>query len=87
MTYKVLLSKTASKTYNKMPPKLRKSMDRCLDYLKDGPRHNPNVRELKGLPNTYPYQIGGWRILCEIEEEAGEVRIYQIGPRGDVYKH
>jgi mRNA interferase RelE/StbE len=87
MTYKVFLSKTAYKTYSKLPPKLRKGIDRCLDYLKDDPRHNPNAKGLKGIADSYRCQVGGWRVIYEVDDEAKEVRIYQIRPRGDVYKH
>lgn len=87
MSYQVLLSKTARKTYDKLPPKLRKGADRAIEYLKNDPTHNPNARALKGETGSYRYQIGGWRILYEVIEEAREVRIYDIGPRGDVYKH
>jgi mRNA interferase RelE/StbE len=87
MSYQVLLSKTARKTYDKLPQKLQKGVDRAIEYLKVNPLHNPNARSLKGETGSYRYQIGGWRILYEVYEEAREVRIYDIGPRGDVYKH
>jgi mRNA-degrading endonuclease RelE of RelBE toxin-antitoxin system len=34
MSYQVLLSKTARKTYDKLPPKLQKGVDRAIEYLK-----------------------------------------------------
>jgi mRNA-degrading endonuclease RelE of RelBE toxin-antitoxin system len=61
--------------------------DRCLDYLKDDSRHNPNVKGLKEMANSYRCQVGGWRIINELDDEAEEVRIYQIRPRGDVDRH
>jgi len=87
MSYRVLMSKTAGKTYGKLSPKLRKGVDRAIDHLKTDPLHNPNTKSLKGERGAYRYQIGGWRILYEVYEDPGEVRIYDIGPRGDVYKH
>jgi len=87
MSYRVLLSKTALKTYDRLPPKLRKGVDRAIEYLKADPLHNPNAKALKGETGFYRYQIGGWRILYEVYEKPMEVRIYDIGPRGDVYKH
>lgn len=87
MSYRVLLSKTARKTYDKLPLKLRKGVDRAIEYLMADPLHNPNSKAIKGETGSYRYKIGGWRILYEVYEEAKEVRIYAIGPSGDVYKH
>ncbi len=87
MSYRILLSKSARKTYDKLPPKLRNGVDRAIGFLKVNPTQNPNTKALKGEPRSYRYQVGGWRILYEVLEEAREVRIQDIGPRGDVYKH
>ncbi len=87
MSYRVLLSKSARKTYDKLAPKLRNGVDRAIELLKANPLRNPNARALKGEARSYRYQVGGWRILYEVYEESREVRIHDIGPRGDVYKH
>ncbi len=87
MVYNVLLSKTAQKAYAKLTAKLQEGLDKCLAYLEVSPQFGPNIRGLKGNPGCYRYQVGGWRILYEVNEPAKEVRVYSIGPRGDVYKH
>ena len=46
MSYQVLLSKTARKTYDRLPQKLQKGVDRAIEYLKANPLHNPNTRAL-----------------------------------------
>lgn len=85
--YEVILTKTALKTYNRLTEKLRRSIDRCLAYLEVNPTRGPNIKKLEGEPECYRYQIGGWRILYEVDENNLTVRVYQIRPRGDVYKH
>ena len=75
MSYRVLFSKTARKTYDKLTPKLRNGVDRAIEFLKVNPMHNPNTKALKGEPHSYRYQVGGWRILYEVLEDAREVRI------------
>jgi mRNA interferase RelE/StbE len=87
MPYKVIITKSARKVYNRLPLKLRRGLDRCIVALETKPKNNPNVKKLEGCEASYRYQIGGWRILYEVDEAINEVRIYEIGSRGDVYKH
>ncbi len=37
--------------------------------------------------DCYRYQVGGWRILFKVDDLNKEVRVYDIKPRGDAYKH
>lgn len=39
------------------------------------------------MKTIYRYQVGGWRIMYEVDEAKKLVSVYDIGPRGDVYKH
>ena len=84
--YEVVLTKTAYKTYSRLTPKLRRGLDRCIEYLEVSPTRGPNIQKLKGESESYRYQMGGWRILYEVDEFQKKVRIYEIRPRGDVYK-
>lgn len=86
MPYKVMLSKTAQKVYDRQTSKLRLSIDRCISNLAISPKYGPNIRELKGYQACYRYQLGGWRILYEVSDSEMQVQVYQIRPRGDVYK-
>jgi mRNA interferase RelE/StbE len=85
MSYEVKLTKTAQKIYEKLPPKLKAGLDRCFTHLEADPWGNPNVKRLKGYLGNYRYQVGGWRILYEVEETHKVVTVYEIRPRGDVY--
>jgi len=87
VSYEVILTKTALKTYNRLTAKLRRGVDRCIAYLELSPIFGPNIKSLEGEPECYRYQIGGWRILYEVDKENSKVKVYEIGPRGDVYKH
>lgn len=85
--YRIVLTKTAQKTYERLSEKLRRGLDRCIAHLSASPTLGPNVKRLSGQPDCYRYQMGGWRILYEVDEDAATVKIYQIRPRGDAYKH
>ncbi len=87
MPYYVILTKTAQKAYDKLTGKLRHGIDRCISYLEINPTWGPNIKRLEGEPGCYRYQVGGWRILYEVDKTTKEVRIYEIRPRSDVYKH
>ena len=87
MTYKVKLTKAAKKVYIKLAPKLRTGLEKCFSQLEYDPRINSNIKKLKGHENDYRYQVGGWRIMYEIDEANKLVSVYDIGPRGDIYKH
>ncbi len=51
------------------------------------PAHGPNIKKLRGESDGYRYQVGGWRILYEVDEASKTVRVYEISPRGDACKH
>jgi mRNA interferase RelE/StbE len=87
MPYKVRLTKTAQKVYLKLPPKLRVGLEKCFAQLEYDPRIHRSIKKLKGYENDYRYQAGGWRIMYQIDEAHKLVSVYDIGPRGDVYKH
>lgn len=85
--YQVVLTKTAQKVYEKLTIKLKRSIAQCITYLEISPTWGPNIKRLKGEEGCYRYQVGGWRILYEVDKSTQEVRIYEMRPRGDVYKH
>ncbi|RJR41437.1 MAG: type II toxin-antitoxin system RelE/ParE family toxin [Deltaproteobacteria bacterium] len=87
MLYEVKLTKTARKIYLKLPPKLRIGLDNCFAKLEEEPRCHPNIKKLKGLISDYRYQVGGWRVMYEIDDRNRLVTVYDILPRGDAYKH
>ena len=39
---------------------------------------------LRGRPG-FRLRIGGWRVIFDRHEEAREIDVLRIGPRGDVY--
>jgi mRNA interferase RelE/StbE len=87
MPYSVVLTRPALRVYQKLTYKLRVATDRCIIELEDNPKYGANIQRLKGKPDCFRYQVGGWRILYKIDEPLKEVRIYEIRTRGDVYKH
>ena len=87
MPYKVKLTKTAQKVFLKLAPKLRLGLEKCLVQLEYDPKVHQNIKKLRGYGSDYRYKVGGWRIIYEIDEANKLVKVYEIRPRGDVYKH
>jgi mRNA interferase RelE/StbE len=87
MPYRVKLTKAAQKVFIKLPVNLRSGLEKCFAQLEYDPRIHQHIKKLKGYENDYRYKAGGWRILYEIDAAQKLVIVYDIGPRGDVYKH
>lgn len=86
MHYEVKLTKMAQKVYDNLQTKLQAGLDRCFIHLEADPKRKSNIKKFRGVPGHYRYQVGGWRILYEVDETQRTVTVYEIGPRGDVYK-
>jgi len=87
MTYDVVLTKTAQKVYERLPVKLQDGIDRSLTWLEFSPKSGANVKRYEGKPGYYRYQVGGWRLVYRVDDDTREVRVFDIRPRGDIYKH
>jgi len=67
-----------------MPKNVVAQIREAVVALADAPRP-PGARKLTGYEG-YRVRVGDYRILYEIDDVAGRVRIYQIGHRKDVYR-
>ena len=83
--FKVVLTKKADNTYQRLTPKLKKGLTVVFRIFLKIQSLEANIKRLKGEPECYRYQVGGWSICYEVLEEKKEVRIYLIRPRGDAY--
>ena len=84
--YRLTIRKQAIKALLRMP-----SRDAChvrgeLEKLtRDPNRDDIDVARLRGRPG-FRLRAGSWRIIFEKDEEAREIGVLRIGPRGDIYK-
>ena len=85
--YDVVLTKTAMKAHEKLPAKLKHGVERCFIWLENFPKAGSRVKRLEGQIGCYRFQVGGWRIVYRVDDQANEVQVLDIRPRGDVYKH
>jgi mRNA interferase RelE/StbE len=85
--FEVYLSHEAEKIYLKANPKTTRLLDNCFKNLEESALLGPNIKRLKGkLEGSFRYQIGGIRVIYNVNIKLRKVFIETIGSRGDVYK-
>ncbi len=83
-SYKLLITRSASKELEAVPAKDRRRIIARIRGLEDAPRP-PGVEKLSG-DEKYRLRQGDFRILYEIQDRQLIVTVVRIGNRRDVYR-
>ena len=84
--FKVMFKKSAIKGMKKMPMKLRQKMqDEIETIAKDPAKYSGNWKPLTGS-DYWRLRVGGYRAICNIQEDVLMLLVIKVGPRGDIYK-
>lgn len=83
-SYRVLITKAASKELEAVPQKDRQRIVTRIQQLADDPRP-PGCEKLSG-EDKYRLRQGDYRILYEIVDDTLVVTVIRIGNRKDVYR-
>lgn len=85
--YEVLISHEAEKYYKGQDKNTKRRLNKCIDNLSKEPLSGSHIKRLHGkLEGKQRYEMGGFRIVYEINIKNKTVEIKSIGGRGDVYK-
>jgi len=86
--FNIILSKSAYKYLQRLPQNIRKRIATIIEEeLSQDPFSSSKIKPLHGkLEGFYRYKEGDLRIIYKVEKEQLTVYIYEIGPRGDIYK-
>ena len=85
--YEVLISHEAEKYYKGQDKNTKRRLNKCTDNLCKEPLFGPHIKRLHGeLEGKYRYELGGFRIVYEVNIKDKIVEIKSIRGRGDVYK-
>lgn len=85
--YEVLISHDAEKYYKRQDNNTKRRLNKCIDNLGKEPLSGPHIKRLHGeLEGKYRLEMGGLRIIYEVNIKKKTVEIKSIGGRGDVYK-
>ncbi|PSR17923.1 cytotoxic translational repressor of toxin-antitoxin stability system [filamentous cyanobacterium CCP3] len=90
---KVKLSKPAERFLKQLEPKLRASvltkfgiLKTCLETQKVYPPEELDIKKLKGeLTGFSRIRVGKIRIIFQVRKDTGEIFIYDVAYRGNVY--
>lgn len=77
MSYRVKLSDEAKRALVSLPGRYRQRARRTIEGLARQPRP-AGARALRDRPGRYRLRLNGWRIIYQIDEDAGIVRIIGI---------
>ena len=77
----IILSKQASKYYQKAPTQLQTKFDKAFENILKG---EGDIVVMKGEPGFFRMRVGDFTIIFSLTTNA--VVIEKIGPRGDIYK-
>jgi len=85
--YEVLVSHEADKYYKKQGRDIKQRINKCIDNLSREPLFGPHIKKLHGeLEGKHRYEVGGIRIVYEVNTKSKIVEVKAIRSRGDVYK-
>ena len=85
--FEVLVSHEADKYYKKQDRETKRRINKCIDNLSRDPLFGLHIKKLHGeLEGKHRYEVGGFRIVYEINTKSKTVEIKAIRSRGDVYK-
>lgn len=85
--FEVFISHEAEKYYKKQDKDTKRRINKCIDILSEEPLFGPHIKKLHGeLEGKHRYEVGGIRIIYEVNVKNKTVEIKAIRGRGDVYK-
>ena len=87
MTYQLELAKRATKSFSQLPKKVQQSLLLALEQLEADPFHAQlDIRALQGeLKGLYRVRVGSYRIIYDVDQGAGVIRVRQILHRQSAY--
>jgi mRNA interferase RelE/StbE len=86
VTYRILIDARAAKQLEKLPKSIAERIDAAIAALSERPRPS-GVKMLRGeLKPGWRVRVGDYRVLYRIDDAAGEVKIFEIGHRREIYR-
>lgn len=82
--YELIFKRRARRSAARLPESVYRRMIRAIDELAEDPRPR-NSRKLRGKEG-WRIRVGDYRAIYEIDDEAREVLILDIGHRRNIYR-
>ena len=85
MPYELLIERRAEKDIRKLDASLLSVVVEKIRSLSEDP-HPPGSRKLAGSHNDWRIRVGAYRILYEIDNKSGTIKIMRVKHRREVYR-
>ena len=85
MTFRIELTKTATKSLKAIPRKDQKRIAKKIESLAESPP-DPAKTKMKGNNPFHRVRVGDYRIIYEIQNDMLLILILKIGHRKEVYR-
>jgi len=86
MVYKLVFTKQAVKTLQRMPASIAKTIYQKMEIISQNPfESHSSVTKLQNREG-YRLRVGDWRIIYEVQQEKIIVLVLKIGLRKEVYR-
>lgn len=83
--YEILLTRSARKELERLPPRLASNVLRRIEALGENPRP-PGCIKLTGAEDLWRIRIGDYRVLFDIQDDKLLIDILAIRHRSDAYR-
>jgi len=84
---RITWKKTALKTLLKIQPAKAADIREKLALFAAAPdQPNNNLKSLEGVENGYRLRVGDWRVSFTLDEDADEIDVFEVAPRGGAYR-
>lgn len=85
--YTIELTRSARKTYLKLPEEIRKAVYEKLGKLAQAPFAPYNdVKSLQGMKDCYRLRVRDWRVIYRLHNHSLIIEVIKIGHRKEVYQ-
>ncbi len=85
MVYDLLIERRAEKDMKKLNQPLFAQIAAKIKGLADNP-HPQDSKKIKGSQNDWRLRVGDYRVLYEIDNKAGAIKIMRVKHRRDAYR-
>lgn len=84
MPYRIVFKPGADRDVAKLPPHVLPRLRDAIAALADNPRP-PKCKLLRDRDRSWRIRVGDYRVLYQIDDAAGVIRVVRAGHRRDVY--
>lgn len=83
--YRVFLERAAERDLRQLSAKLHDRVIAAIQRLSRNPRPT-GCRKLTGIDNDWRIRVGDYRVIYEIDDAVGTVRVNRVRHRREVYR-